>query len=226
MKTLLTLLIGLLTLSAANAQTPPSADQLKHYSGLHAAAATGNLAEISRLVSDNRKIEAHDSNLRTPLHVAVYMHQHDAVRALFRFGANANALDAQKYDIVTIASVDNDVRMLRIAIEGGCKATNITSPYDGTALIAAAHLGHAEVVRILIAAKAPLDHVNNLGWTALIESIVLGDGGKNHTDTLEALVKAGANVNLADGNGATPLTLAKGRGYREMVAILEKAGAK
>ena len=83
--------------------------------------------------------------------------------------------------------------------------SNITSPYDGTALIAAAHLGHAEVVRMLIAAKAPLDHVNNLGWTALIESIVLGNGGKNHTDTLEALVKAGANVNLADRNGATPL---------------------
>jgi ankyrin repeat protein len=90
--------------------------------------------------------------------------------------------------------------------------------------IAAAHLGHAEVVRTLIAAGAPLDHVNNLKWTALIESIVLGDGGRNHSETLRALVEAGANVNIADGNGATPL--ARGRGYRDMVAILEKAGAK
>ena len=79
---------------------------------------------------------------------------------------------------------------------------------------------------MLIAAKAPLDHVNNLKWTALIESIVLGDGGKNHTETLRALVEAGANVNIPDGNGATPLTLARSRFYREMVAILEKAGAK
>jgi ankyrin repeat protein len=116
--------------------------------------------------------------------------------------------------------------MLKIAIEGGCKATNITSPYDGTALIAAAHLGHAEAVRTLIAAKAPLDHVNNLGWTALIESIVLGNGGKNHIDTLDALVKAGANLNIADRENNTPLTLAKRRGYAEMVAILEKAAAK
>jgi ankyrin repeat protein len=81
-------------------------------------------------------------------------------------------------------------------------------------------------VRILIAANAPLDHVNNLGWTALIESIVLGDGGKQHTQTLEALVKAGANVNIADRNGATPLALARGRGYTEMAKILEAAGAK
>ena len=79
---------------------------------------------------------------------------------------------------------------------------------------------------MLIAARAPLDHVNNLKWTALIESIVLGDGGKNHTETLRALVEAGADVNIADGSGSTPLKLARGRGYREMVAILEKAGAK
>ena len=82
------------------------------------------------------------------------------------------------------------------------------------------------MVRVLIAAGAPLDHVNNLGWTALIESIVLGNGGRNHTDTLDALVKAGANVNLADRSGTTPLGLAKGRGYSEMVRILEAAGAK
>ena len=60
---------------------------------------------------------------------------------------NPNALDGQRYDIITIASVANDVPMLKLAIEGGASAKNITSPYDGTALIAAAHLGHAEVVR-------------------------------------------------------------------------------
>ncbi len=71
------------------------------------------------------------------------------------------------------------------------------APIDGTALIAAAHLGHVEVVRMLIAAKAPLNHVNTLGWTALLEAIVLGNGGANHTATVEALVQAGADVNLA-----------------------------
>jgi len=118
------------------------------------------------------------------------------------------------------------VPTLAVALEVGCSAKSVTSRYDGTALIAAAHLGHAEVVRTLIGAGAPLDHVNHLGWTALIESIVLGDGGARHTATLQALVDAGANVNLADRGGATPLQLARGRGYREMAAILEKAGAQ
>jgi ankyrin repeat protein len=212
--------------SAAAAQTPPSESEVRGYRGLHAAAAAGNVAEIEKLAAAGGKLADKDGNSRTPLHVAVFMGKRDAARALLRLGANPNALDGQRYDIITIASVANDVAMLRLAIEGGASAKNITSPYDGTALIAAAHLGHAEVVRILIAAGAPLDHVNNLGWTALIESIVLGDGGKNHTDTLDALVKAGANVNLPDRSGFTPLRLAKVRGYNEMARILEAAGAK
>jgi ankyrin repeat protein len=226
MKTFFAILIALLLGSSAHAQTPPNTAELKSYGGLHAAAAAGDVATIERLAKSGADLEARDAHRRTPLIVAVFMHRHEAARTLMKLGADANALDDRKYDIVTIASVDNDVPMLKIALAGGCKATNITSPYDGTALIAAAHLGHAEVVRTLIAAKAPLDHVNNLHWTALIESIVLGDGGRSHTDTLAALVKAGANLNLADREGNTPLMLAKRRGYIEMVAILEKSGAK
>ena len=102
----------------------------------------------------------------------------------------------------------------------------MTSRYDGTALIAAAHLGHTEAVKILIAAKAPLNHVNNLGWTALMEAVVLGNGGKNHTDTLRALVEAGADVNIADRQGNTPLQHARRRGYVQMARILEAAGGR
>ena len=222
----LLIVIFALVASAAAAQTPPSDSELRAYRGLHAAAAVGNAGEIEKLAGAGARLEDKDGNSRTPLHVAVFMGKRDAARALLRLGANPNALDGQRYDIITIATVANDVPTLKLAIEGGASAKNITSPYDGTALIAAAHLGHAEVVRTLISAGAPLDHVNNLGWTALIESIVLGDGGKNHTDTLDALVKAGANVNLPDRSGFTPLRLAKARGYNEMVRILEAAGAK
>ncbi len=220
-------LILLLALTApAAAQIAPSAAELQAYQGLHAAAAKGDSATIAKLVKAGAAIDARDGHGRTPLHVTAFMRKTDAARALMRLGADANALEAQQYDIVTIAAVADDVPMLKIALAGGCKATNITSPYHGTALIAAAHLGHDEVVRTLIAAKAPLDHVNNLGWTAVIKSIVLGDGGKRHIATLKALVDAGANIFLADRSGDTPLTLAKRRGYTEMVALLTAAGAR
>ncbi len=86
--------------------------------------------------------------------------------------------------------------------------------------------GHDGVVRQLIKAGAPLDHVNNLHWTAVIESIVLGDGGRRHQVTLKALIDAGANLNLKDRTGTTPLQLARGHSYAEMVKMLEVAGAK
>ena len=221
----LALIVLMLTVPAA-AQTAPSAAEIKGYTGLHAAAAKGDAVEIERLARAGAAIDARDANKRTPLHVAIFMHHADAARALLKHGADPNASDAGRYDIVTIAAVQSDVAMLKLALAGGGKATNVTSPYDGTALIAAAHLGHDEVVRLLIAAKAPLDHVNNLGWTAVIESIVLGDGGERHVATLKALVDAGANVNIADRSGTMPLALAKAHGYTEMIAILEKAGAR
>jgi ankyrin repeat protein len=219
-------LLLLMGIAPALAQTGPTAEELRIYAGLHEAAAKGDVAEIERLVKDGERINLQDSRSRTPLHVAAYMKKHDAARALIKLGANADALEIDRYDIVTIASVANDIEMLKLALEGGASARNVTSRYDGTALIAAAHLGHAEVVRILIAAKAPLNHVNNLGWTALMESIVLGNGGKNHTDTLKALVDAGADVNIADRQGTTPLQHARRRGYVEMARILEAAGAR
>ena len=226
MRFLAALVVALLTVLPASAQVAPTEAELRAYGGLHAAAARGDVADIERRIAAFENKEALDARHRTPLHVAVYQKKHDAARALIRLGADPNRLEIDRYDIITIAAVANDVPMLRIALEGGGNPKAVTSRYDGTALIAAAHLGHAEIVRALIAAKAPLDHVNNLQWTALIESIVLGDGGRNHTETLRALVEAGADVNIPDGSGSTPLVLARSRGYRDMVAILEKAGAK
>jgi len=97
----------------------------------------------------------------------------------------------------------------------------ITSPYDGTALIAAAHLGHVGVIRALIEAGAPLDHINTIGWTALMEAVMLGDGGRAHSETVRLLVEAGASKSIGDREGRTPLEHAKARRYAEIVAILK-----
>ena len=212
--------------SASHAQVPPSSAERGAYTGLLGAAAKGDAAGIKALAAKGGKPDVRDAYGRTPLHVAAYGAHHEAMRALVAAGADPNALERDRYDIVTIAAVANDVPTLKAALALGGSAKNITSRYDGTALIAAAHLGHAEVVRTLIAAGAPLDHVNNLGWTAVIESIVLGNGGPRHVDTLKALVDARANLNLADRNGETPLALARARRHGAMVKLLEQAGAR
>lgn len=207
--------------TSASAQTAPSQSEGAKYTGLHKAAHIGDAVAIGKLVSKGANLEAKDRAGRTPLHVAAFASKLNAIRALAKAGANMNSLENQAYDVVTIAAVANDIKTLDLVLTLGAKATNITSIHDGTALIAAAHLGHHKAVKRLIAAKAPLDHVNNLGWTALIEAVILGDGGPNHVKCARALVQAGADRSIGDRQGVTPLAHARGRGFKKMVAVLE-----
>ncbi|MDM0023621.1 ankyrin repeat domain-containing protein [Variovorax saccharolyticus] len=208
------------------AQVAPTAAELQAYQGLHRAAARGDLPQLMALIAGGADLESRDRLGRTPLHVATHARQRDAIGVLAAAGAKLDVLENDRYDAVTIAAVADDVPTLALLLSLGAKPGQTTSRYDGTALIAAAHLGHDEVVRRLIAAGAPLDHVNNLHWTALIEAIVLGDGGPRHQRTLVALVDAGANLQLADRQGQTPLQLAVARGYGPMVEKLRAAGAR
>jgi uncharacterized protein len=201
-------------------QTPPSVVEIAHYTGLHGVAASGALSSITEMIVNGLDPNIRDNNLRTPFHVAAFLRQRGAMQALVKGGANPNALDAQRYDAVTIAAVADDPETMSVALALGNRARNITSPYDGTALIAAAHLGHDEVVRRLIAAGAPVDHINALGWTALIEAVILGDGGIRHAACVKALLEGGANRNLPDRSGVTPLVHAERRGYASIAALL------
>ena len=222
--------VGAVALAAVvtqvHAQVAPSAQEAARYTGLHAAAQRGDVVKLRELLVARADIDARDARGRTALHVAAFARQREAIRVLAQSGAELGALEADRYDAVTIAAVADDEESLRVLLALGASAKLVTSRYDGTALIAAAHLGHDGVVRQLIQAGAPLDHVNNLHWTAVIEAIVLGDGGVRHQATLKALLDAGASTQLADRSGATPLQLARARGYTTMVQMLQAAGAR
>lgn len=218
--------LGALATSPALAQVPPSAKQAGAYTGLHGAAHKGDVAQLEKLIAARADVNARDANGRTPVHVATFARQRDTLRTLAKAGANLELLENDRYDAVTIAAVADDEETLRVLLSLGASAKLTTSRYDGTALIAAAHLGHDGVVKQLIAAGAPLDHVNNLHWTAMIEAVVLGDGGPRHQEVLRSLLAAGASTRLVDRQGNSPLALAKARGFQDMVQLLEKAGAK
>jgi hypothetical protein len=95
--------------------------------------------------------------------------------------------------------------------------------YGGTALIPAAHHGHIETVRELLDTEIDIDHVNNLGWTALLEAIILGDGGPTYIEIVRLLIEAGADTNIADDDDVSPLAHATSENYVEIADMLRRA---
>jgi len=147
------------------------------------------------------------------------------VRALIGKGADVNAQDSIRDSPFLLAGARGFTEIVRLALARKPDFA-VTNRYGGTALIPACHYGHVETVQALLGSRIPIDHVNNLGWTALLEAIILGDGGPAHTEIVRLLVAHGADVNLADRAGTTPLAHARKRGYREIASTLERAGAR
>ena len=114
--------LALFAAAAAWAQVPPSAAEYASYKGLHAASANGDIAAILRLAADKSRLNERDSYGRTPLMVAAYAGQYDSATALMAAGADVDALERDRYDVVTIASVANDPKMLKLVLAGGAKA--------------------------------------------------------------------------------------------------------
>lgn len=210
----------------AQAQVPPSPIDIALYEGLLSAVANKRVDEVRRLLDAGANPNQRDIAGRTALHIAAHMRSPEIVRMLVEKGADVRALESQRYDAITIAAVNDDAALVRLLIQLGGDPRAITSPYAGTALIAAAHLGNDNVVRELVAAGAPVDHVNNLGWTALLEAVILGDGGYRHQTCVRILLEGGANASKPDRNGATPLNHARKRGFTAIAALIEKAGGK
>lgn len=201
-------------------QTPPSAFEYANYDLTFKAVYDGDVEYVKNLIDRGFPVDKRDGSERTATHIAAYQ-SHDAIlKLLIEAGADINALEYMHYDVITIAAVANDLALLKLALQLGGNPGNVTSLYDGTALIAAAHLGHAEVVSVLLEAGAPVDHVNNLGWTALLEAVILGDGSENYIKTVSHLLAHKANRKLADRKGITPLQHAKAFGYSQIVELL------
>ena len=167
-----------------------------------------------------------DPDLDRRLIAAAYANDVDEAARLIEAGADVNAKDesVQSAYLIATSEVGDDPRLLELALANGADVGSLDS-YDGTGLIRAADRGFTRIVARLLETDVDVDHVNRLGWTALLEAIILGGGDANHVQVVRQLVEAGADVNLADNQGVTPLAHAEQSGYDELVEILRDAGA-
>lgn len=190
------------------------------------ATSQGDKAAIERLLAEGADIDATDSRGRTSAMIAVHSGLLDVFNLLVERGANINIRDNNLDNPLLFASAAGQLAFVKASIAAGADTT-ITNRFGGTALIPAADRGHVEIVKeLLTTSDVNIDHVNRLGWTALLEAVILGDGGKKHQEIVKLLIEHNANVNLADHDGVTPLGHAKKHGYKEMMEMLTQAGGK
>ena len=207
-------LLAMMTSMTASAEGGVLESQLRD------AAENGNAEQVRSLLGQGANREARDKLGRTPLLLATRGNQIESARVLIEAGADVNAKDNIDDSPYLYAGASGFNQILRLTLDHGADLKS-TNRYGGTALIPAAEKGFVDNVRTLIDAGVDVNHLNRLHWTALMEAIVLSDGGPRHVEIVELLVKAGADVNIADKDGITPLTHARQRGYTAIVKILE-----
>ena len=208
---------GVALLVSPNGETEPA---------LIEAAARDDVPALMRLLGDGALIDTRDLRGRTPLLVAVQRGHDAAAQLLIRRGADINAQDDISDSPFLLAGARGRTAMLADML--GPPSGSPTRPdyqrlnrYGGTALIPACHYGHVETVRLLLkASRIDIDQVNHLGWTALLEAVILGDGGAAHTEIVRLLLAHGANPQKADAQGVSPLTHAQQRGQTEVATLL------
>lgn len=185
----------------------------------------GGTAAVLELLAAGSDINAQDARGRTPVLAATHGNHIETVGALIDAGADINIRDNLKDNPFLYAGAAGLLDILRLTIAAGADTT-ITNRFGGTALIPAAERGHVLIVEeLLTRTDVDVNHINNLGWTALLEAIILSDGGPRHQQIVRLLIDHGAQVNIADKDGVTPLQHARQRGFTMITHLLVQAGA-
>jgi uncharacterized protein len=191
-------------------------------SRLLAAAEQGDATAAALAIRAGASLETRDGRGRTPLLLAATKDRLSVARLLVYLGADPDALDDQHDTPWLVTGVTGSVDMLEILLPALPDLT-IRNRFGGTSLIPASERGHVDYVRRVVRTEIEVNHVNNLGWTALLEAVILGDGSKRYQQIVTILLDADAEAGIADRQGVTALQHAERRGQHEVARILRNA---
>ncbi|PIC69359.1 hypothetical protein CSV77_14235 [Sporosarcina sp. P16b] len=190
------------------------------------AARRGEMKIVADLIENHADLNVRDDEGRTALMIAVYNEDAEMAEILLDAGANVDLQDNMKNNPFLYAGAEGYLDILKLAIAAHADPA-IRNRYGGTALIPASERGHLAIIEeILNQTEVDINHVNNLGWTALMEAVILNDGGETQQQVVQLLIDHGADATIPDNDHITPLQHARAKGFTEIEQILLKAEAK
>ncbi|MBZ4188506.1 ankyrin repeat domain-containing protein [Niabella sp. 3A5MI-3] len=180
------------------------------------------LSVVEAALKKGDNVNTTDKNKRSLLLIATQANNREMAQLLLAHGADVNQQDQIQDSPFLYAGAAGFTELVKLFLANGARF-DVFNRYNGTALIPACERGHLDVVNLLANTKGfPIDHINRLGWTALMEAVLLGDGSKRYAAVVQTLIAAGCNINIPDHDGSTALQHARARGYKEIVSLLEK----
>ncbi|NIF37714.1 hypothetical protein F3J30_14435 [Enterobacter sp. Tr-810] len=189
------------------------------------AAEQGNINALKACLDKGVDINATNRQKRTAIIIASLNKQYACVEHLIAAGADIDKQDNTCFNPFLISCLTNDLTLLRIVLPAGPDLERLTR-FGGVGITPASEKGHVEIVRELLAlTDINVNHTNFVGWTPLLEAIVLNDGGAKQQEIVKLLLDNGANPHMTDKYGKAPLELAREKGFHEIAELLLAAGA-
>ena len=180
-----------------------------------------DLLSVEEALKNGADVNTTDSQKRSLLLLSTIKKQKEMAALLVKYGADVNQQAENLDSPFLYAGATGQTELLKLFLANGARF-DVFNRYNGSALIPACERGHVETVQLLANIKNyPIDHVNRLGWTALMGAIILGDGTEKYQKIIKILKEAGAKMDIPDHDGITPLQHAKSRGFEEIVILLK-----
>lgn len=183
--------------------------------------ATGDPALFNKRLREVADVNAHYSDGRTPLHMALSFHDAmDAAPFLIGRGADVNARTDLGITPLHLAAEQGDIDVLRLLLDHGADV-NAQDRAGIAPLHLAAGSGMARGCRLLLERGAKVDLRRAKGWTPLHTAAANG-----RVDTVRLLLEAGADPALKTSDGRTALDLAEGLSRPGNRAFERRKGAE
>ncbi|MGK9120887.1 ankyrin repeat domain-containing protein [Olivibacter jilunii] len=209
------------TVTSCNLTMPESTKMILNNQNILNLVEKNDIQGVSKALQNGADVNTRDKSKRSLLLIATINHQTELAKLLVTHGADVN-LQADNQDSPFLyAGASGQTELVQLFLNHGARF-DIFNRYQGTVLIPACERGHIETVQLLANTKGfPIDHVNRLGWTALMEAVLLGDGSEKYQRIVQILKEAGVKLDIPDHQGVTPLQHAQTKGFREIVKILQ-----
>lgn len=180
-----------------------------------------NIPAVKSALENGTDVNTRDRKGRSLLLIATIEKQTEMAKLLVSYKADVNLQDDQLDSGFLYAGASGQTELVKLYLENGARF-DLFNRYNGTALIPACERGHVETVKILVKTKDfPINHINKLGWTALMEAVILGNGTQKYQEIVQILKDNGADLTIQDHEGKTPLQHAESLGFKEIAMILK-----